>query len=286
MQAFLQVIALTAGLYLAQELLRKAGKWVLWTLFLVVPAVLTPYWFAKNDFGLFVWVKIYSVCACVVWGAAIRFTRLPEFRLAGHGLSLLLAGNIIEATTLDFVESRFAHQINAIAGVLLVLTIPYGLGNTRVDTDGRHRDAYLQTSRAWFIGYTIWNWTFVYLNYPALTGHHTAVLLAGLIVGLIDARRWAQSRAAILGLNLLGMATINDEMINWLATTSWFDERLAIVLAVASLSYMILHGAWKVRGLATNAAGNVMKLQGRVLTTIDESVRSVQAGSREFAGAV
>ena len=82
------------------------------------------------------------------------------------------------------------------------------------------------------------------------------------------------------------MATINDEMINWLATTSWFDERLAIVLAVASLSYMILHGAWKVRGLATNAAGNVMKLQGRVLTTIDESVRSVQAGSREFAGAV
>ena len=217
MQSLVQIVAVTMLLLLAYEVLRRAGKWISWGLFFAVPLTLTPYWFAVNDFDFFLWIKSYSVFFCIVWGTALRFTSLGERPWARTTIHLLLAGNILEAIAVDVLESGLAHTMNAIVGLILIATLPYGSDSSRIDTAGRSRDLLSGTSRTWIVGYTLWNWTFVYLNYPMLSGHHTAVLAAGLIVAAIDARQWTQARACTLGLNLLATATFYPEVTSWCA---------------------------------------------------------------------
>ena len=267
MHVALQVIALTALLYLTQVCLRRAGKWAVWALFLAAPLVLTPYWFRVNEFGLFVWIKFYTIFLCVIWGTAVRLTTLGDRRWARYTIPLLLAGNILEATALDLIERGLAHNLNALAGLLLILTVPYGRGATTIETTNRDRDVLLGTSRAWVVGYTLWNWTFVYLNYPMWVGHHTAVLLAALIVGMIDPRRWIQARAFTLGSIFLVTATCNAGLVSWLDTSNWTDPLLGIVAARIALAFMVGYSG-RALWLAARAAG----VGGRVAGAVRHSV--------------
>jgi hypothetical protein len=204
----------------------------------LLPLVLTPYWIRVNDLGLFPWFKFYTIFFCVCWGAALRFTSLGNRAWIRATVPLLLAVNIFEAVVLDLVEPGSAHTLNAAAGLLLIATLPYGGDSVRIDAGSSCRDMRYATGRSWIVGYTIWNWTFVYLNFPALTGHHTAVLAAAGIVGLIDAPRWVQTRAATLGVNLLCSATCFNGMIAWLDTSTWFDDRFALVAAGCSFLFL------------------------------------------------
>ncbi len=239
MDVVLKVVALTVFLFLAQEVLRRAGKWVVWSLFVLVPLALTQYWVQTNDFGPFIWIKIYSVCFCVFWGAGLRFTSFGDRPWARLGIPLLLAGNIIEATILDVIGHGLAHSLNAVAGIGLIAMLTYNANATRIDAASRSRDLYYGTTPSWIIAYTVWNWAFVLLNYPSLAGQHTAVLACGLIVGLSDPRRWVQTRACSLGLMLLGMATFNTELLSWMDTSNWSGTGLEIVAAFAALALTI-----------------------------------------------
>jgi hypothetical protein len=153
---------------------------------------------------------------------------------------VLLAVNIFEAVVLDLVGNGSAHALNAAAGLLLIATLPYGPDSTWIHSASGCTDLHYKTSRRWVIGYTLWNWTFVYLNYPALVGHHTAVLAAGLIVAMIDPLRWGQTRASTLGFSLLCTATFYNDMIAWMDTSTWFDEQVAIAVAGFSAMFMTL----------------------------------------------
>jgi hypothetical protein len=239
MYVLLQIIALTVLLLLAQEALRRANRWVVWGVFLLIPLLLTPYWIQVNELGLFSWFKFYTVFFCVCWGTVLRFTTLGNRAWARSTIPLLLAANIFEAVALDLVGHGPAHALNAGAGLLLIATLLYGQDSARVDASHCCRDLLYGISQRWVIGYTLWNWTFVYLNYPSITGHHTAVLAAGLIVALYDPRRWSQTRASTLGVNLLFTATCFKGMVAWMDTSSWFNERVGIVAAVFALVFMI-----------------------------------------------
>ena len=239
-----QAVVLTVLLFLAQELLRHAGKWVLWTLFLLAPLVLVPYWVRVNEFGPFLWIKLFSVCVVMIWGTALRFTPLGDRRWARRGIPLMLAVNILEATALDLCEHGLAHGLNAAAGLILVATLPYRGRATRIASESPCRDLYYGLTRGWICAYVAWNWTFVLLNYPALTGQHTAVLAAGLLVAAIDPRRWAQTGTCTLGLMLLGMATFNAELLCWMDTSHWSDPRLEVVAAGISLAFVTGRSVW------------------------------------------
>jgi len=243
MDVALKVLALTAILYVVHELLRRAGKWTLWTLFVLVPIALTHYWVQTNDFDPFVWLKIYSVCFCVFWGAGVRFTSLGDSPWGRLGVPLLLAGNIIEATALDLMEHGLAHGLNAIAGIGLIAVLPYSANATRIDSTSRIRDLHYGTTPCWIIAYTVWNWTFVYLNYPSYTGQHTAVLASGLLVAVSDPRRWAQSRACILGVMLLAMATFDAALLSWMDTSNWSNERVGVIAAASALASVVVAGS-------------------------------------------
>jgi hypothetical protein len=241
MYVLLQIIALTIFLLLAQEALRRSTRWVVWGIFLGIPLILTPYWIQVNELGLFSWFKYYTVFFCVCWGTALRFTSLGNRAWARSTIALLLAMNILEAVVVDLVGHGSGHALNAAAGSLLIVTLPFGANSTRIDSASCYRDLLYGTGRRWVIGYTLWNWAFVYLNYPSLTGHHTAVLAAGWIVAMIDPRRWGQTRASTLGISLLFTATFYNDMVAWMDTSNWFDERFGIIAAGIALVFITGH---------------------------------------------
>ncbi|MFY7952549.1 MAG: DUF5692 family protein [Armatimonadaceae bacterium] len=243
-----QILGLTLVLLAAQAVVCRAGKWVVWGLFAAVPVVLLPSWVLLNQFDPFLWTKIFTIFACNVWGAAVRHTPLGKYEWARRSLPLLVAVNILEAMAVDLAAGGVAHLLNSAAGLGLVLTLPYRRDAVRVaDTPGR--DVRVPTSRGWVVGYTLWNWAFVLMNYPEYVGYHTAVLVSALAVGLIDPARWTQTRAATLGLNFLMMATCDAPMRAWLGTASWADPILALCVAGAAVVVAVGCGVQPVFGL-------------------------------------
>jgi len=237
MYIVLQIPAWTIALLVAQEGLRRADRRIVWGIFLGGPLLLTPYWIQVNDLGLFSWFKYYTVFFCICWGTVLRFTRLGNRTWARSSIALLLSMNISEAVVVDLVAGGWAHLLNAAAGALVIAISPFGADSARIDSASPYRDLLYGVSRRWVLGYTLWNWAFVYLNYPALAGHHTAVLAAGGIVAMIDPGRWGQTRASTLGFSLLFTATCYDDMVAWMDTATWFDEQLGIVAAGFALAY-------------------------------------------------
>ena len=153
-----------------------------------------------------------------------------------------MAVNILEATAVDWLEGETQHVFNGIAGLLLIASLPHGWRATRFTTH-KPQDLQCRTNRSWIVGYTLWNWAFVVLNYPAYTGYHTAVLLAALIVGWREPQRWLQTRAATLGVILFGLVTWNSELVAWFDTTHWADARVTNAAAAVACVYMASHVA-------------------------------------------
>ncbi|TWU24718.1 DUF5692 family protein [Bythopirellula polymerisocia] len=243
MWQLLVVVVMTMVFFGAQDLVSRSRLPVLWTLFLFVPLALTPYWLKTNSFDLFVWIKIYSVMFCVSWASWLRFTPMGDKPWLRLTIAWLLVANILEALVLDIQGGGIAHGFNALAGILLIATLPFSVRHTLVDRTSQHQTLRYNVPFVWICGYTFWNWTFVYLNYPAFTGHHTAILSAALIVAWFDPQRWLQARAATLGLNLLLMATSNAGTLAVSNTTNWFNESIATVAASFALAWMTIHAA-------------------------------------------
>lgn len=243
MSHFMVLAAMTIAYFGLQALLRRCRLPVLWAVFFLVPLALTPYWIITNQFDAFQWIKIYSIMFCVSWGGWLRFTSAGDHKLLRHTIVFLLAGNIIEALVLDCLGSGAGHTLNALAGVLLLLTMPWSAESVRIDRTGPHQDLLHSAPLPWIVGYTLWNWAFVYLNYPAFAGHHTAVLLAALLVAFIHRERWLQARAATLGPNLLLMATSYRGTLAVSDTSGWRNEGLAVFAASLAFAWMVSHAA-------------------------------------------
>jgi len=235
------IIALTLAYFVMQEMLRRCRLPVMWGFFLLTPLVLSPFWIMTNDFNPFPWIKIYSLMFCVSWESWLRFTPAGDKVFLRHTILCLLAANIVEALALDVLGTGTAHNLNALAGILLLVTMPWSASQAHVDRASRYQDIRCDLPLAWIVGYTLWNWVFVYLNYPELAGHHVAVLSAALTLACLDRGLWLQARAASLGLNLLllpnnyaGMLAVHD-------ATGWVDRRFAILAAAISCTWLAIH---------------------------------------------
>jgi hypothetical protein len=260
MEVAAKLIALTALLFVAQEVLRRAGRWVLWGAFLALPAALTPYWVRVNEIGTFPWIKLYTLLVSVCWFTALRFSALGDRPRARAVVALLLAVNVVEAAALDLLGRGPAHLLNGVAGLLLVATLPRAAGTVRIDAARGRRDLHCNgIGRAWVVAFSVWNGTFVYLNYPQLAGHQAAVLASGLIVAALDPRRWLQARAYTLGADLIVQATFCTALIAWADTSSWSDP--GVELGAAATALVLVSGcaartlrAWDGRPAAARPA--------------------------------
>ena len=81
----LKIIAVTVLLLVAQEALRRANRWAVWSVFFLLPLVLTPYWISVNHIGFFPWFKFYTVFFCVCWGTRVAIHLVGQ---SGLGLAL------------------------------------------------------------------------------------------------------------------------------------------------------------------------------------------------------
>jgi hypothetical protein len=233
------IVGLTVGYFAWQALSRVVGRDALWLVFGVVPVVLSPGWWRTQNFDAFVWLKIYSVVFAICWATWLRYSGRSPGPALRMSVVACLGLNIAEATVKDLLGPGWPHLFNAFAGYLLLVTMPRQSSSVSMEICHPYSDLCYSASRKWIMGYTLWNWTFVYLNYPAFVGHHTAVLAAALVVGIHTPRLWLQARAATLGFNLLFMGQFGNGLLTLHDASAWYANDLALVVASASLSWML-----------------------------------------------
>jgi hypothetical protein len=244
------VVVLALFLGATQQWLRRAGKGLPWALFLAVPLLLTPAWFTGtadlffarfNSPVLFCWLKLYSVLAAACWLTRLRFTGQTPRPWEQRISLLILPINILEAIFTDIMVGEWNHQLNAVAGLLLVAALPYSSDAIQRTTRGNCHDLdYRGLTRAWITGYTIWNWVFVYLNFPVLAGQHLGVLGAAYLIGMLEPGRWFQARTYSLAIALVLLVTFPAFMLIRTNTEAWSSTDGGFLAAAASLSFMIL----------------------------------------------
>ena len=239
MENLCTIVALTNFYYAAQLILGKCRPAVLWTIFGALPVVCTYHWTCTRNFDLFIWIKLYSIMLCICWGTWFRFGKQDQLKWMQSSIALLLLANVAEATVLDLFGTGTAHHLNAASGLILMMCLLSRFPKISIDDQSGKRCLLFNVPITWIIGYTLWNWTFVYLNYPAYLGHHTAVLAAALAVGLIDRKRWVQARAATLGVNLLWMACFPSQLLEFSNTSSWSNPQIETIVAIVSLGWML-----------------------------------------------
>lgn len=238
----LHIACLFLGLFLTQEFFRRFPKVTL-VLFIILPFLLTPYWIENGVTGWFLWAKMFSVVAGVVWFSIFRLTSFGETNFAKTGIYLILVINIIEALFKDilggFLDGGVAHYLNAAAGILLIVTL------NKINSINTSKKKYLDVNwdgmtLMWIIGYTIWNWTFVYLNLVQFSAENLAVLGVPLIIAFFDKGRWLQTRAFTLSTYLIFFYSLRH-MYPKVYSYYWANEFYGYCLAEMSLIFMIVY---------------------------------------------
>ena len=234
-------IPLTLGLcLLATELIRRSPFWVSLLVFAVLPVALAAAW---PSLGLgptgFEYVKVFSVAFGSLFISALRF--LPGW-IGRSGLRwvafFILFVNILEAMVTETFSSTY---INAAAGGLLLLSqaLPRLM---QVDEAGPHRDLRYDLGWDWVIGYTLWNFTFVYGTNPPgePTGEWAAFALIHLSVPLFlmagNAEKYIQYRAYSLTLMMMVGVTFPYEPYLYLVG-EWHNATVAQTLRIVSFAW-------------------------------------------------
>lgn len=193
------ILLLFIGLVAAQEVFYRFPRFSLY-FFVIGSAILFPCWvllIGVEDW--FAWMKVLTIALGILLLSVLRNTQLGQTALAQWATYVFLAVNIMEAVMKDFTTGTIANYLNAAAGILLVLTLDR-IDTIRISPKEPKDVRWTAMTMAWIIGYTLWNWVFVYLNFGFLSGMvHLAVLGSAFAVALVDKDRWLQARLITLG---------------------------------------------------------------------------------------
>lgn len=234
------IVGLTSVMLVFHACLRRCRLSTLWLVFGIVPTLLAPAWAWAHDLDFFVWIKLLSVFGGLSWAAWLRFTGAGRVCLFRSAVPWILLANVGEAMTVDLLTPTPGHQLNVVAGLLLMLTIPFNRQSVRIDEASACRDLHFDLPISWIVGYTLWNWSFVMLNYPAYAGHHLAILLAAMVVGWVYPQLWLQARAATLGLNLLVYATNPQCLLSIHDARAWSNDWVNVTAPAMACIWMLV----------------------------------------------
>ena len=186
-------------------------KWAPYFFFLVLPILLIPL-FMTSDMGWFRYAKLIAILAGSMFITITRFNLGPK--TIKYGIFLVVFGlafNILEAVTQDWSQPYLVNKLNALAGVLNILTI-YLWTTIKIDDKKPHNFLWPGMTIAWIIAYDLWNVCFVYLNFPN-TVHYTAlaVIPVPTIIAIFIASgkyTWIQARPYSLSFYMIYIITI------------------------------------------------------------------------------
>ena len=187
-------------------------KWAPYFFFVVLPLCLIPLWMT-SDMGWFRYAKLIAIIIGAMFITITRFNLKPKHIKYGVFLVVFgLAFNIGEAVTQDFSQPFLPNKLNALAGVMNILTI-YLWSTIRIDDKKPHNFQWPGMIIFWIIAYDLWNISFVYLNFPN-TVHYTAlaVIPVPTIIAIFVASgkfAWIQARAYSLVFYMIYIVTIS-----------------------------------------------------------------------------
>ncbi len=196
-RAYLHVLFVLLGLMLLNEICRhyKYSNYLFW---FILPIALIPLFASYGVTYWFKWVKLYSVVGAAALFTLIRFTRIGDYKWARFGAAAFLALNIAEAVTQDFSMGNLPNILNAIGGILSIITLA-GWMHIQADNSKQRDMIWPAMTTFWIIAYDIWNIVFVYLNFPGSATAQAMVLIAATLPSLfIKKGTWLQARAFTL----------------------------------------------------------------------------------------
>lgn len=179
----------------------------------------------------FAWVKVVSALAGVIGFMCIRFTNLGQGKFARYFPVSIMTLNIAEAVyrelevfatfkTLSFdaggvmVLGGYWNILNAIAGLLCIVTLT-GFVGVKVSNDKSKDMIWPDMTWMYILGYTIWNFTYVYnciSNRSMYAG--VGILGAALFAELVFKQgAWFQHRAQTLSVYV--MFSLSFDFLKW-----------------------------------------------------------------------
>jgi hypothetical protein len=155
------MLAATAVVCGLCELARRMPPRLAAALFLLAPLLLLPLWLQQDQAVLFSFVKALSVGIAAAFVCLLRGSRAqrPWALVAGY---LILFVNIVEAM---LTEAAGGGILNVLAGAILLATLalPRFISVRSEPAGGAAARALIyELGTPWVIGYTLWNFTFVY----------------------------------------------------------------------------------------------------------------------------
>jgi hypothetical protein len=196
--AFVHWILILVGLMALNEIFRRF-KWPTVIFYFILPFALIPLWASQGVSYWFKWVKVYSVVTAAIWFTCMRYTKLGKKVFPRLIAAMFIALNISEAVTQDFSLGYLPNILNGIAGILSIITLFYGWKGIHIDDSKEHDMVWPKMTVLWIIAYDVWNFAFVYLNFPGSASAQFMVILACTLPSLfIKKGTWLQARAFTL----------------------------------------------------------------------------------------
>lgn len=235
----LYALLLFVGLVVAEEIFHRYPRFSL-TFFSIASIILFSCWILLvGAVDWFPWAKVLSIASGIIVLSLLRTTKLgSRTKLVAWTTYAFLAVNILEATVRDAVVGNMANYLNAMAGFLLIVTLEK-LYTVHISKKDDYRDLlWSGMTLPWIVGYTLWNWTFVYLNFGFQSSlMHIAVLGSAFLVVFRNKDRWLQARAFTLGMYFILFHSLPHLVTN--LTINRSTDELGLSISLLSFGFMV-----------------------------------------------
>jgi len=203
----------------------------------------------------FPWVKVVSALAGVYGFLLIRHTKLGASKFAAYFPAAILALNIAEAVYREFevfatyqtltvdaagvlVQGGVWNILNGIAGIVTIITLT-GFVGIRVSNDRTRDMIWPDMTWLYIIGYTLWNFTYVY-NCISTRSMYAGfgILLAAIIAEYFCKRgAWLQHRAQILAFYAMFSLSVDFQAASYFRILPTYSTTALIGLSSVSFLF-------------------------------------------------
>ncbi len=273
----LTLIVFIAGWIFINEITRKS-KSLSVVFYVVLPIVLaglilSDVLYSPTGKTWFGWVKVISALIGVYGFMLIRFTKLGQTKFASIFPISILAINISEAvyrelqiymtyTTMQVdaggvvVLGGTWNILNAIAGVLTIVTLTGWVG-IKASKDESKDMIWPDMTWMYIIGYTLWNFAYVY-NCISTRSMYAgfAILIAAIISELVFKQgAWLQHRAQILSLYAMFSLSLDYQKWEVFQIVPTYNETMWMAISVISFVFNVgvfIHMIYTIRRTKRN----------------------------------
>ena len=227
----------------------KTSKGFTLLFFILTPLIVTPLWMTYESLDWFKWVKAYSLAIIIIAITLTKYKKFYSSKKLFNFIYAFLGINIIEALIKDLATLDFVSAINIFIGTVLVISLIGKDNKIYVDIKSKSKDLITpKLDQHWIIIYTLWNWIYVYGQYPEFALKHIAILAVPFFFELLTKGTWLQARAITLGFHVIFSITTNPYIDKYIPKLNPNLTSLPLVIVLINLSILTYVLVFKYRG--------------------------------------